>query len=92
MKIRAKFILSIIVPVFVSVVVISSVVSLQVSGTVTEQFKMSSQEELRVVDGFVTQLLKGPAEVAKYVALLPALTGGMDPLFRPPGRGQSCPA
>jgi methyl-accepting chemotaxis protein len=77
MKIRAKFILSIIVPVFVSVVVISSVVSLQVSGTVTEQFRMSSQEELRVVDGFVTQLLKGPAEVAKYVASLPALTGRM---------------
>ncbi|WP_338666827.1 methyl-accepting chemotaxis protein [Pseudodesulfovibrio methanolicus] len=77
MKIRAKFILSIIIPVFVSVVVISSVVSLQVSGTVTEQFKMSSQEELRVVDGFVSQLLKGPAEVAKYVASLPALTGGM---------------
>ncbi|OIQ48938.1 Methyl-accepting chemotaxis protein I [Pseudodesulfovibrio hydrargyri] len=76
MKIRAKFISSIIVPVVVSVVVISSVVSLQVSSTVTEQFKMSSQEELRVVDGFVTQLLKGPAEIAKYVASLPAMTEG----------------
>jgi methyl-accepting chemotaxis protein len=77
MKIQAKFILSIIVPVIVSVVVISSVVSLQVSGTVTEQFELSSQEELRVVNGFVTQLLKGPEEIAKYVASLPALTGGL---------------
>lgn len=77
MKIRAKFILSIVVPVVVSVVVISSVVSLQVSGTVTEQFEMSSQEELRVVNGFVTQLLKGPEEIAKYVASMPSLTGAM---------------
>ena len=77
MKILAKFILSIIIPVFCSVVVISIVVSMQVSSTVTEQFEMSSQEELRVVDGFVTQLLKGPAEIAKYVASLPAMTGGM---------------
>ena len=77
MKILAKFILSIIVPVFCSVIVISIVVSMQVSDTVTEQFEMSSQEELRVVDGFVTQLLKGPAEIAKYVASLPAMTEGM---------------
>jgi methyl-accepting chemotaxis protein len=77
MKILAKFILSIIVPVFCSVIVISIVVSMQVSSTVTEQFEMSSQEELRVVDGFVTQLLKGPEEIAKYVASLPAMKGGM---------------
>jgi methyl-accepting chemotaxis protein len=77
MKIRTKFILSIIIPVFVSVVVISTVVSLQVSSTVTEQFEMSSQEELRVVNGFVTQLLKGPEEIAMYVANLPALTEGL---------------
>ena len=68
MSIRSKFILSIIIPVFCSVVGISIAVYMQVSSTVTEQFEMSSQEELRVVDGFVTQLLKGPAEIAQYVA------------------------
>ena len=76
MSIKSKFILSIIIPVFCSVVGISIAVYMQVSSTVTEQFEMSSQEELRVVDGFVTQLLKGPAEIAQYVASLPTMTGG----------------
>ena len=94
MKIKSKFILSIVIPVFCSVVVISAVVSMQVSTTVTEQFEMSSQEELRVVDGFVNQLLKGPAEIAKYVASLPAMTEGMGEWTRyfelPAGTIPSC--
>jgi len=76
MKIRSKFILSILVPVICSVAIISSVVFVLIENTVTDQFKMSSQEELTVVDGFVRQLLKGPAEIAKYVAALPEFKEG----------------
>ena len=77
MKIRTKFILSIILPVIISVIVISVVVSMQIRGTVVESFEMTSQEQLSRVDGFVNQLLKGPAEITKYVASLPEVKNGL---------------
>ncbi len=76
MKIRSKFILAIIVPVIISVLIISIVVSIGIRGTVTEQFETSSQEQLLRIDGFVNQLLKGPAEITKYVASLPSVING----------------
>ncbi|WP_247648318.1 methyl-accepting chemotaxis protein [Pseudodesulfovibrio sp. zrk46] len=77
MKIRSKFILAIIIPVIISVAVISSIVSMQISDTVTDQFEMSSQEQLQRVDSYVNQLLKGPADITKYMALLPSLKEGL---------------
>lgn len=76
MKIRSKFILSIIVPVVMSVLAISIVVSVGIRDTVTELFETSSQEQLLRIDGFVNQLLKGPAEITKYVASLPTVVNG----------------
>lgn len=77
MNIRSKFILSIVIPVIISVAVISIAVSVKLGGTVTEQFEMSSQEELVLVDGTVNQILKSPAEVTKFVASLPSLVNGL---------------
>ncbi len=77
MKIRSKFILAIIDRVILAVSVISTVISIQVSGTVTDLFEMSSQEQLQRVDGFVNQLLKGPADITKYVASLPSVRNGV---------------
>lgn len=77
MKIRAKFILSIILPVVISVALISVMVAMQIRGTVLESFKMSANEELLQVDGFVNQLLKGPADITKYVATLPEVRNGV---------------
>ena len=77
MKIRSKFILSIVIPVILSVTVISFAVSLQITGTTTNQFETSSKEQLQRIDGLVTQLLKSPANVTKYIASLPSVTNGV---------------
>ncbi len=77
MKIQTKFILSIILPVVLAVAVISTMVSVQTTNTVTDLFEMSSQEQLQRVDGFVGQLLKGPADITKYVASLPSVKNGV---------------
>ncbi|WP_319468565.1 methyl-accepting chemotaxis protein [uncultured Pseudodesulfovibrio sp.] len=76
MKVQTKFILSIVMPVVLAVAVISVAVSVQVTGTVTDLFEMSSQEQLQRIDGFVNQLLKGPADITKYVASLPSVKEG----------------
>ncbi|TDT88391.1 methyl-accepting chemotaxis protein [Pseudodesulfovibrio indicus] len=77
MKIRAKFILSIILPVVISVTVISGMVSMQIRGTVLESFEASAQGQLLMVDGFVGQLLKSPADITRYVASMPAVRNGL---------------
>ena len=77
MKIRAKFILSIILPVVLSVSVISVMVAMQLRGTVLESFKTSAHEQLLMVDGFVGQLLKSPADITKYVASMPEVRSGL---------------
>lgn len=77
MKIRAKFILSIILPVVISVTVISVMVAMQIRGTVLESFKTSAQGQLLVIDGFVNQLLKSPADITRYVASMPAVKNGL---------------
>ncbi|WP_316900663.1 methyl-accepting chemotaxis protein [Pseudodesulfovibrio indicus] len=77
MKIRAKFILSIILPVVISVTVISGMVSMQIRETVLESFKASAQGQLLMVDSFVGQLLKSPADITRYVASMPAVRNGL---------------
>ncbi len=77
MKIQTKFILAIVLPVVLAVAVISTMVSVQTTNTVTDLFEMSSQEQLQRVDGFVGQLLKGPADITKYVASLPSVKNGV---------------
>lgn len=77
MKIRSKFILSIIIPVILSVAIVSIAVSLQFTGTVTNLFEESSKGQLQRIDGLVNQFLKSPANVTRYVASLPSVKKGV---------------
>ena len=90
MSIRSKFLLSILLPVVIAVAAISIVIAFQISRTVTDMFEQSAQEQLVRIDGYVNQLLKAPAEITKYVAMLPDVYNGQGDWTRyfelPPGK------
>ncbi|GAB7024215.1 methyl-accepting chemotaxis protein [Salidesulfovibrio brasiliensis] len=77
MSIRMKLILSIVLPVVVAIVAISTTISMQLGTTVVEAFETSSREQLERIDSYVGQILQGPENITKYVASLPIAKEGM---------------
>ncbi|KAB1442278.1 methyl-accepting chemotaxis protein [Pseudodesulfovibrio senegalensis] len=77
MSIRTKFMLSILLPVFISVGIITTAVYIQYEDTVLNLFEDASQQQLERIDDYVTQIFKEAEATARYVAELPASRNGM---------------
>jgi len=74
MSIRLKFILSIILTVCISILAVSVSISMLLDGTISGMFERSSRSQLVRIDDYITQFLRAPIEIAKYVASLPEVT------------------
>lgn len=71
MGIRFRLILAIVMPLIISVGIVTFSVSLQFNSTAEDSFRKSSYEELSLINNYITEILKKAENTSQFVASLP---------------------
>lgn len=77
MRIRTRMIMAIVLPMVISVAVVMFTVSMQFDSTAVESYHKTANQELRLINNYIAEILKKAENVSRFMAGLDETRGAM---------------